>query len=41
MTETSSGIAGYWGNKSQETLYKPHNNVNIYVDKSKIVIKSK
>ena len=41
MTETSSGIAGYWGNKSQETIYKPHNNVNIYVDKSKIVIQSK
>ena len=41
MTETSSGIAGYWGNKLQEALYTPHNNVNIYVDKSKIVIQSK
>tara|TARA_B110000116_G_scaffold163533_1_gene141420 strand:+ start:345 stop:1586 length:1242 start_codon:yes stop_codon:yes gene_type:complete len=39
MTETSSGIAGFWANK--DVMYSPHNNVNINVDNNKIFIKSK
>ena len=39
MTETCSGIAGYWI-KSQDK-YLPHNNVHINVDKSCLTIKSK
>ena len=38
MTESSSGIAGYWVN--DDSMYKPHPGVNIYVDKSKFIIQS-
>ena len=38
MTETSSGIAGFWAN--QKNIYKAHKDVDISVDKSKIKISS-
>jgi len=39
MTETSSGIAGYWANNNYQ--YQPHANVDIDVNNNKIRIKSK
>ena len=39
MSETSSGIAGFWAN--QKYGYKPHKNVNITVNNKKINIESK
>ena len=39
MTETSSGIAGYWANNNYK--YQPHANVDIDVNNNKIRIKSK
>ena len=39
MTETSSGIAGFWANK--KPIYQPHKNVDINVDKTKLNITSK
>ena len=41
MTETCSGIAGFWIEQKNNIKYKAHNNVNITVDKSQIIIKSK
>ena len=41
MSETASGIAGFWNNKTNNKRYKPHDAVNISVDKSQIIIKSK
>ena len=38
MTETSSGIAGFWANKKE--VYQSHKNVNISVDKAKLKISS-
>ena len=41
-TETCSGIAGFWVNKcNNNKKYYPHSNVNIYVERSKLKIKSK
>ena len=39
MTETSSGVAGYWAKDNFK--YQPHNNVDIDVNNNKIRIKSK
>ena len=39
MTETCSGIAGFWATDSD--TYKPHSNVNINVNNNKICIQSK
>ena len=38
MTETSSGIAGFWANKKE--VYQSHKNVNISVNKTKLKISS-
>ena len=38
MTESCSGIAGYWMNN--DSMYKTHPGVNICVDKSKLSIQS-
>ena len=38
MTESCSGVAGYWINNS--SMYKAHPGVNICVDKSKFIIQS-
>jgi O-succinylbenzoic acid--CoA ligase len=41
-TETCSGIAGFWSkNFNRQKKYHAHNGVNIYVDKSRIIIKSR
>ena len=41
MSETASGIAGFWNNRDNDNKYIPHNGVDISVDKSQIVIRSK
>ena len=41
MTETSSGIAGYWADKSKKhNCFIAHDNVDIHVDNCRIIIKS-